>query len=183
MMPHVTLIGIAGRARTGKDSLAGHLCRHHGYERIAFADPLRSGLDAMGIPWESLSHPGQKDAPIPWLGVSGRYLMQSLGDWGRTANPNYWICLLARRIDRMVQLDGHTHIVVTDVRYENEADWIREHGQLWHLRRPDAGRVRPHSSEDGIVPLPGEPEFTNDGTLADLYSHADAWLCRPASPA
>ena len=38
------LIGIAGVARSGKDTAAQHLVSHHGFQAYAFADPLRDGL-------------------------------------------------------------------------------------------------------------------------------------------
>jgi dephospho-CoA kinase len=35
------LIGITGKARSGKDTIARHLWAQHAFTRIAFADPLK----------------------------------------------------------------------------------------------------------------------------------------------
>lgn len=36
-----TLIGFAGRAGSGKDTAASHLCSQYGFTRLALAGPLR----------------------------------------------------------------------------------------------------------------------------------------------
>ena len=41
------ILGFAGPAGAGKDTAAAHLVAHHGYERRAFADPMRAALYAL----------------------------------------------------------------------------------------------------------------------------------------
>ena len=165
------IIGLAGLARSGKDTIARHLS-HYGYHDLAFADPLRAILrDVLNVPDQYMNV--VKEAPIPPHGASYRQLMQTFGDAGRAILPGFWIQLLDSHIKEYA--DDTTHIVVTDVRYLNEAFWVRYYGSLWHVRRPgqDPAGTRGHSSEAGVDPLPGEPILINDGDIHHLLDQVD----------
>lgn len=167
------LIGLAGRARTGKDSIADRLDQH-GYFSLAFADPIRNILlNELGFPRDLATNEKEQDAPE--FGASYRKMAQTLGDWGRALHPDFWIHRLEQHIDEFA--DPPQRIVITDVRYPNEAAWIRDRGQLWHVRRPEVhGHTRPHSSEEGLPVERGEPLIWNDRDLAYLHARVDALL-------
>ena len=81
---------------------------------------------------------------------------------------------LERRLDWVKRAMGDDLcVVISDVRYINEAFWVRQRGQLWHITRPDQdpSQTRAHSSEAGIEPLGGEAIVQNVGTLPDLFAH------------
>lgn len=165
--PNKVLIGIAGPARSGKDTVAEYLVKEFGYMRLAMADPLKDGLLIMlrhvGVRWEHLWG-DKKEEVIPALGKSARQMFQTLGtDWGRhLVHPDLWIKVAEGRCP---DLTSH---VLSDVRFENEAAFVRRHGKLIHLHRPDAQKVNPHSSEAGVRREPGDLVITNDGTVEDL---------------
>lgn len=175
------LIGLTGPAGSGKDTVARFLCDTQGFVQIAFADPLRAGVKAMfGLTDLDLNDRFTKEAVIPHLGVSPRELMQGLGMWGREAVDNdVWAILAEGRIQRLKQSKPCLHIkgiVVSDVRFENEADLVREHGGvLWHIHRTTlaytglASNTRLHISEQGIAWLPTDKIIHNSGSLDDLY--------------
>jgi hypothetical protein len=51
----MNIIGVAGRAGVGKDSAADVLVKHHGFVKVAFADPLkRVAMDLWGFSEEQL---------------------------------------------------------------------------------------------------------------------------------
>jgi hypothetical protein len=59
--------------------------------------------------------------------------------------------------------------IVKDIRYENEADFIRENGgQIWHILRDDREVVNVHCSELGISVKEGDVTIHNNGTLKEL---------------
>lgn len=166
-MPSFPIIGIAGRALTGKDTIASLIITAIGGYRYSFADPIRAMLKPLGIDMDDLYWQAHKEATIPSLGVSPRRMMQTLGtDWGRCMiNANLWTELAARRL-----FQNGTGMVIPDVRFENEATWVREQGGLIiHVTRPAANAVENHVSEDGINVLPEDMQVVNDGTLDDLY--------------
>lgn len=171
------LIGLAGLARSGKTTIADHLALY-GYHAIAFADPLRAILrDVLNVPDQYMNV--VKEAAMPPHAASYRKLMQTFGDAGRSIAPDFWIHLLEAEVKE--HADDTTPIVVTDVRYLNEAFWVRRHGTLWHVRRPDQNpaATRSHSSEAGIDALPGEPILINDGDMNHLLDQVDQIMHPP----
>lgn len=170
MTDGLRLLGIAGRKGSGKDTLGTYLS-HFGYECLAFADPIKSGLEVMlglDVPRAGAC----KEEPVAGWDVSFRELMQTLGDWGRTVcGEAVWVDLAARRLARVRLYDGADRVVFTDVRRANEADWIRAQGGLvLHLARPGRAWTDPHPTEAGVAPVEGEPCLVNDGTIAQLYT-------------
>ena len=173
------LIGLTGRAGCGKDTVANFLMETHGFVQIALADPLRDGLNAMlGITSEQVYRRDLKEAPIDWIGLSPRQLMQTLGtEWGRNhVAPDIWLRVAARRIEKYRQAKPCLHIagiVVSDIRFENEAEWLRaQGGKVWHIRRHTGAQlaeiIAKHVSENLIKAKAGEPRIYNFGTITDL---------------
>jgi dephospho-CoA kinase len=169
------LIGIAGRARVGKDTAGLYLADRYGLRRMAFADPVKRVVaELLGVSLGVLETHG-KEAPIAGLDRSPRYLYQTLGtEWGRNlVHPDLWVRVLAREhalVERQACVHG---VVITDVRMPNEAAWVRERGTLVHITRQDAPAVRAHESEQGVEVLEGDVVLPNDGTIDELYRRLD----------
>ncbi|BBI43202.1 deoxynucleotide monophosphate kinase [Pseudomonas syringae] len=72
---------------------------------------------------------------------------------------------------------GTQTIIIKDIRFENEAAFLRAHnGEIWHISRPDQPKVNAHSSELGVAHKSGDLHLVNDGSLADLERMvAKAW--------
>lgn len=165
-MPQAPLIGIAGRARSGKDTVANFIVAAIGGYRYSFADPIRAMLAPLGVDLSDPYWQARKEEPIPALGVSPRRMMQTLGtDWGRQLiSPDLWLTMAHQRL-----LQNGPGMVISDVRFENEAAWIRRHGgRIIHVVRPDAKAVEAHASEDGIEMLDSDAQLFNSGTLEEL---------------
>ena len=171
----VKIIGLSGRAGTGKSTIARLLCEEHAFEELSLAGPLKRALSAMlDLPLSYLEDRATKEAPIDWLhGVSPRRLMQTLGtDWGRDMVANdMWLVLAGRRLDQIkadAERDGIYGIVISDVRFDDEADFVRNMGgSVWHvIRQSDA--VQAHSSERDVFRKPGDVTLDNTGTLERL---------------
>lgn len=170
------LIGLTGPTGSGKDTVADHLAGVHGFVRLALADPIRHGLQAMlKLPDEVFSGRDLKELPVTWIGRSPRQLMQTLGtEWGRRhIDDDIWMRVADRRIKTILQGWPHVSgIVVTDIRFANEAAWLRRSGgYIWHITGrslPPAGEAAAHSSEAGIVYQPGDVIIANVGTIDDL---------------
>ena len=144
------LIGITGRARSGKDTVADILVRDHGFAKIAFADHLkRCCRDIFGFTDEQLWG-GERDVVDERMVFAPRYALQRLGtEFGRSLYPNVWIDPVMRTIESLrsgwyaytPQRGLHAlewarakfrGFVVSDVRFPNEAEAIRrEGGAIW----------------------------------------------------
>ena len=66
-------------------------------------------------------------------------------------------------------------IVIKDIRFENEADYLRHHrGQIWHVVRHNVEKVNPHSSELGIKIQSNDIVIDNNGSLEQLATAVEA---------
>lgn len=175
MMP--ILIGLTGLARSGKTTAATHLERDHSFVSYAFANPLKEGIAAMfNLSVEDLDGLA-KEEPIQWLGRSPRQLMQLLGtEWGRyMISADLWIDLAEQNLSNLAELFPEAPgYVISDVRFENEADFIRKRGGfVVHIKRHDAQEVNAHTSELGVAVHQADLVVTNDGELSDLLAQLD----------
>lgn len=166
------IIGITGKARSGKDTLARVLRDHQGFDAIMwFAEPLkRAAAILFDIPFAEVMSDEFKDAVIPGWNLTGRDILQRLGTEAMRHNfgEDFWIRRWAIEYDRRQP----QRCVVADVRFENEADHLRSlGGQIIHLSRPGAGLKAgegAHESESGITFRDGDVAIRNDGTISDL---------------
>jgi hypothetical protein len=166
------LIGLTGHAGSGKDTVR-NIMETEGFVGLAFADGirgmLRELLTSVGIDDACIDERTLKEAIIPELGVSYRHMAQSLGtEWARNLRRDFWLRIAAAFV--VDQMDaGETHFVISDVRFANEAEWVRNKGgQIWRIHREGLAGVRPHVSESGIDNIKPTRTIHNNGSTADL---------------
>jgi hypothetical protein len=183
----IELIGIAGYARAGKDTAAQYLAMRYSYKRAAFADQIRNALFALN-PEIMVSHPqtGEK-ARMPlqtavfsfgWeqlksLSPDVRPLLQRFGTevgrelWG----VDFWVNRL------FLENIGERKIVISDVRYWNEAQAIRRKGgEVWVIKRPDGAPANGHPSENDLENYEFDRIFMNDSNEDALFDRIDMAL-------
>lgn len=160
------LIGLIGKARSGKDTAADALQREFNLHRYAFADPIKDMLEV--VFGDKFRH-GDREQPISWLGKSPRQLMQTLGtEWGRDlVHQDLWQLLAHQRW--LAKRASGQGMVVSDVRFPNEVRWIQEQGGLLiEITRPDVEAVNQHVSENSLTMPTLKCQVVNDGTIQDL---------------
>lgn len=171
------LIGLTGRARSGKSTAAEHLVGTYLLEHYAFADPLRDGLMAIFNLDPTDFEGDRKEQSLAWLDRSPRQLMQSLAtEWARnTVHPDLWVMLAEQNLDYIINALGAVlGFVISDVRFENEAALIRRRGgTVIHIFRPDAKAVNSHISEAGIAAHKDDLTLTNYGTVEEFLRSLD----------
>lgn len=134
----IKYIGITGVAGSGKDTVArileerlGSWAKDGDYDWTAeilhLADPLKESVAALlGIPVSVLSDRDVKESIDPLTGLSYRKIMQVFGDVIRgNFGPDFFIKSLDVRASELKYAE---YIIVPDVRYPNEADYIRSKG-------------------------------------------------------
>jgi hypothetical protein len=162
------IIGLTGYAQSGKDTVANILVEKYGFERIAFADPIRDMLFEM--------NPNYNDTLLQqaitsqgWDEIKKnsivRRMLQNLGVGARKVlGEDVWIIAALRKIN-----DVNKHYVITDVRFENEAAIIKQlNGELWRVIRPGVEAVNNHISEHEMNGYNVDRELHNGGTLEEL---------------
>ena len=162
------IVGLTGLAGAGKNTAANWLVEEKGFVQLAFADAIRDYLLKLNpymnprAAWggwklnefvEKYGWEAAKREP------EVRRMLQTFGtEIGRDMDQNIWVKLLARKILKEKYLDRDINLVITDVRFENEADFIRNlRGSLIEIIRPDLQKteVHKHTSEN-------QPKLTYD---------------------
>lgn len=169
----IPVIGITGRARAGKDTIAEYLVNEFNYQQFSFAAALKDGMLAMtkNIPNFDLSDEN-KERVSGILGVSPRQFLQRMGtDFGRVMiHQDIWIIIAETSMDTFLKKNPDCPgIVFSDVRFENEAEFIRRRGTLVHVSRPGGPVVNAHVSEQGVVAHAGDISLINSGTIEELH--------------
>ena len=129
------IIGLTGKARAGKDTAAQIIRRLLPKTKVvllSFSEPLYDMVRASEI-FDSVDEltGDMKSEPTGDFHVSLRYVLQTLGtEWGRKLiHPDLWCNLGLRQC-----VDPETVYVLTDVRFLNEEQAIRNRGGLiWKI--------------------------------------------------
>lgn len=137
------VIGFAGRAGSGKTTAQNAAAKAIGdaadvarwrVAKVNFADSLKK-LAVDHFFWD-----GRKNE-------SGRQLLQGIGQLGRDYRPDIWLEKLKRKVAIMPDLVA---VLIGDVRYLNEVEWIIDQGGIVVLmegRGGLEGEQGGHSSE------------------------------------
>lgn len=144
------VVGISGRAGSGKDRFYWTKLAPHNYVRVALADGVRVLASMMAL----RLYPGLQDNPQellrvfpglyaaiwgprkePWV----RTLLQYLGtEMGRAYKEDYWV-EAARPIVEAYVKEG-IKVAIPDVRFPNEAEFVRSLGGVV-VRVPGQGNM------------------------------------------
>lgn len=170
------LIGLSGYARSGKDT-AAYALKGIGFTRIAYADKMRDFALALNpvMPTAPMPYTRLADlvAEFGWNGIKStphnanvREFLQRLGtDAGRNIlGENIWVDATLKG------LDPNGSYVITDVRFPNEADAIRNlGGQVYRVERSGIHPVNTHISETAL------DNYAFDGRLCN-YSDEQSFM-------
>lgn len=188
------IIGIAGKARSGKDQLAKFIKEefeekhNRKFYDAAFAFKLKNmckfqfGLSDDQL-WgnkkeiadgrfvkEVLLDTMDKTYPVFW---TPREIMQELGAFYRKIDYDFWV----KGLEKVLQYGGlkdHKDFIITDVRHINEAKFIKNRkGFLIRIERDVENRDQihgaTHESETGLDSYKDfDMYIDNNGDLADL---------------
>lgn len=150
-MSQFFVLGLNANAQCGKDTAANILLngmfRGRNVRTYAFAKPFKDALAIiLNMSVEQLY--GSKKLEVDEMyGVTPRYAMTSIGtEWGRKMiNPEIWIIRAKQEIEKAMA-DGCDGIIITDVRFPNEAEAI------YSFNSPENGIVATimHISAPGV---------------------------------
>ena len=179
------IIGISGKAGSGKDTAANMLevlyanpdisyedFANKRYKNFAdiqivhFADSLKETAQVLFRigEWETNTQEGKKTT-INWIGKTVRELLQGIGQGLRDAiDPNLWVKIL------FANTEGWSNYIIADVRYPNEIKAIKErNGILLRIDRKGAGAGN-HSSETALDDYKEwDVHIENNNSIEDLF--------------
>lgn len=171
------IIGLTGKKFAGKTTISDYICVKYGFREETFAGPLKKMLAIAFQTSESIFHdPLTKEVGNPDLfGRTPRSLMQFLGTdvFRKCVHPDIWVENMRRRLSRASNVDAD--IIVTDIRFDNEAEVVRQMGgQVWCIERGVGTKSNDvHESENGIDSSLIDKHVRNLGTIDELYMHVD----------
>ena len=171
------VVGMIGKAGSGKDTVGDYLRDEYGFTGLALADTLKRGVQEMFVIPDDIMYDREKrEQPLhdmpDW---TVRKLLQFVGtELVRThIDDMAWTKSLIKRYPEIGD------IVVTDVRFPNEIAAIRELSgcSVFFIRVSRPGHIgtdigiKNHASE--IHDLEGDFDIENNGTIDDLYGKVD----------
>lgn len=196
-------VALTGKMGSGKSSV-GHILVQNGYVPVSFAAPLKevvieadplvycgtefdSGYErcAVGFHLSDIMADGTSFEECKRMYPEVRRSLQRIGQGVRKIDPMYWVNHCRQTLDELSRHDRP--VVVTDVRYPNEAEMLRGRGFLiTRIKRQSAAggmtmdetRAALHDSETAMDSYPADLVINNDGDLNDLCrTVVDRILC------
>lgn len=188
----MTVIGLTGFARSGKDTTADLMVRDYGFIKRSFAAPLKQMLLTLN---PVVGHRGwsiffnRRDIRVQDLftmygdedGIKAskyakeyRRLLQVLGtDCIRKIDRDFWV-KAAMKETKLLPADSR--VVFTDVRFPNEAAAVHDHGWLALVHRNGVTRANDHSSERHVGYMREDFIMDNSGSMVHLASEVDTLM-------
>lgn len=170
-------IGLCGKMRSGKDTVADYLFYEHDFEYpMAFGDSLKYYAHRI--------FPDVPKEPKP------RELYQFMNVM-RDYDPDVWVKHLAQQVRMAEDSRKTTGIVVTDARQPNEVNWLRDNGFVIVKVEADEDtrieRIKAqgesvdeealrHKTEQYVDDIEADYTIPNLGTLDELYGRVDMLL-------
>jgi len=170
-IPVPVLAGLVGFPRSGKDTLGDMLEETGRWKKVAFADALKDlYLTARPCRWWELDD--EDDEEGYFLPIHGRaaleaakvddaqtrHALQRFGHTARQIDPDFWVLAAARTVAAHMA-DGY-NVVLTDIRYANEFEYVKRKGLVFGVHRHSAGPVNGHQSEQNTADLLDQTDFT-----------------------
>ena len=184
------VIAFTGLAGAGKDLAATFFVNEFDYLLYSFAEPLKNATRELfdwpkSRVWGSKSVKEEKDS---FWGISGREALQFVGtelvrEHMHKLVPDlpkgdFWIRHARRKLE-WAKDTGYPGMVICDLRFQNEGDWVVNNAQglLIEIARPNAQGavgIDGHASEAGFqkgaYPSSQYVKVVNDGTIDELYT-------------
>ena len=153
----------------GKDTIADFISLKYGHKKISFADPLKQASHHIfGLTYEQL-HVNLKETIDNYWKCTPRYLLQMVGTnlFRNQFDTNIWIY----RMNQIFENNPIKNFVISDVRFQNEADLVKKHnGLLIKVNRPGQKYNDNHISEKGIDDIENyDILIQNSDSIFDLY--------------
>lgn len=158
-------IGLLGKMRSGKDTVASYLIKEYGFKSFAFGDGIGDVIDAY--------------FPQAWEDGKPRKHYQVIGQSFRQLNEDVWVEQLLNKVK-----DCKGNVVITDTRQSNEVMALKKEGyKIIKIISNDANRIDriqaqgdtwdistfTHETEIGVDKAPFDYLIINNGTLEDLH--------------
>ena len=177
------LIGVAGQKYNGKDTIADYLVSEYGFIKLSFADALKEMCKVLFNFNDEQLYGSEKESIDDFWGIKPRdaftyfgtdIMRKQLNNLIPNINENFWIKCLEKKMVNLKKNNENIKIVIADVRFENEVNFIKSYnGLIIRVIRPDKILYDCHESEKNILDLSVDYEIMNNSTLNHLYQQVN----------
>ena len=177
------MIGLVGKKGSGKDTMADFLVSEYGYHKLAMADPLKKACKILfDFSDAQLNDHELKEKIDDRWGISPRQAFQKMGTdlIRKHICDDFWL----RRADIEVGHYLEESVVISDIRFPNEAEWVKHHGGiLVRIHSPcPPHKEDTHSSEVLVDDIVVDHELLNDKSVGlDTFHLQIATLMKQTS--
>lgn len=151
----IPVIGLHGPIGSGKDTLANLLQDRIDAVKLKFADPLYAMCTAIDPVFNPMMTHQDKQGYVlnnAALGTRRNFIEKAGTEFLRNIiNPDFFTLYMDSSITAVRHMVGNAVIVVSDVRFENEAEFIRSiGGHIVHLKPNWECERTGHASDSGL---------------------------------
>lgn len=181
------IIGLTGYARSGKDTVADRLVQCFEFRKRTIAKPLKDICKTLFDWSDEHVHGEWKEQIDSRLGASPREIMQfvgtelfrnKLGERFPKIGDDLWV----RQLEKDRAFDQRSYsMVISDVRFPNEAQWIRNMGgYIVYVDNPRVTKEISHESETAHKRVPVDYTLYNYADLEYLHQQIQLMISRLA---
>jgi energy-coupling factor transporter ATP-binding protein EcfA2 len=172
------IIGLLGRSRSGKDTVADMLCgllKPTPFERIYIAEPLKEGMRAL-YDFNHLHLYGcLKDVTDPRFDMTPREVCSKWSGFVRDIHGHDFF--VRRLFERYDSQTIKPHWIVSDVRYDHDCEAIRKRGGIiWKITRSPMPLNVP--GEEHIDHMACDAHIHNTKDIASLRAEVTRLLAK-----
>ena len=132
------LIGLVGMAGSGKGEVAKILVSDFKFVELSMSRPMKEFCKKIfEFSDEALYGSSELRNTELRTGLTPRYALQTLGDWGRALDQDCWINYFLKYAKS--NLECGEQVVVSDLRFQRELERIKEEipeSEMWLISRP-----------------------------------------------
>jgi hypothetical protein len=177
------LLGICGLIGSGKDTVAEHLVKHHGFKRDSFAKSLKDAVSSM-FNWDRKMLEGDTASSRHWREQPDAFWSER---FGKPITPRWVLQYFGTEVMRQGMYDAiwvdsvigrykGENTVISDTRFINEIKTIKAHGGKIMLvkrgelpTREEMQKQGAHQSEWDWIGSDFDYVIENNGTKEELF--------------
>lgn len=186
-MKEPLLIGIHGKPRNGKDTVAKYLMKKLNLMRYGPSVRVKDTAAVMfDVPRKYFDDDNMKDQMDPFWKMTYRQMAQKVGKESSRDifGDDIWMRHVEKKLQEIKSINiqaslGYSGIILPDIRYASEIRWIKEHGgSVLFVIRDDAPQTsdQGHVAEHGLSLDLADAVIYNNGTIEELHEQINALL-------